>query len=267
MCEFNKYNINKRFFSSLINMNMAPDTNSGRLFSVRTFLLPKDVEAINGDLTVHEQVRYREMATMVNTGPAELYVGQNVVLVPPLSRKDAYCATACETGNEYIFPQTFSIEPYSTELNRLLQVLTQLEHQRSKGEGAERLTTYAEKMASMLCENNIFGDMDGAGFTSKGEALLHLTELYVESMRNADPANQYQTSTRIDDLKLVDSDDATLDEKNIAMGRLVSNPLCIWMKPLTLASRCQVEESYDSPMMEVGLIPVACGGLCKVILH
>ena len=267
MCDFNKYNINKNFFSSLINMNMAPVNNSGRRLSVRTFLLPKEVDAINGELTVQEQAGCKEIATMVNTGSVDLYVGQHVVLVPPLSLKDAYYATACETGNEYVFPQTFSIEPYSTEMNTLLQNLTQLEHENRKGVRGGELTDYADKMASVLCENNIFNGMDTSGFTSKGAALLHIMELYVESMKSADPTNHHQTSTRIEDIKMVDSDKAPFEEKSNAMGRLVRNPLSIWMKPLTLASRCQVEESYDSPMMEVGLIHVARGGLCKVKLH
>ena len=267
MCEFNKYNINKKFFSSLINMNMAPDNNSGRPFSVRTFLLPKEVDAINGELTVHDQVRYMETATMVNTGHADIYVGQHVVLVPPLSLKDAYLATACETGDEYIFPQTLAIEPYSTELNSLMQNLIQLEHQKNKGVRGGELTTYADKMASVLCENTIFRDMDTGCFSSKGEALLHLMELYVDCMGKADPANHYQTSSRVADFKLVDSYEASFEEKSNAIGRLMSNPMCIWLKPLTLASRCQVEESYDSPIIDVGLIRVASGGMCKVIIH
>lgn len=264
MCEFDNYNINKRFFSSLIDMNTAPDNNHGRYFSTKTFVLPKELDAINYEIAVHSQVRYRESTTMVNTGPTTLYVGQYVSLVPPLSRKDVYCATACETGDEYNFPLTVPVDRYNTELNILLKDLALLEHQKSMNIPATDLKQNAEIIATMLTENKIFCEMDTTGFISKGEALLHLVGMFADSYRIANTASEFQKNSMLDDIALVSSTENSLEEIIKAVERIYRNPLCVWMNRVNLVPRGRVDESYESVNTEVGLLPVAPGGMCKI---
>lgn len=264
MCDFDNYNINKKFFSSLIDMNTAPDNDEGRYFSTKTFILPKDLDAINYELAVLSQVRYRETTTMVNTGQTALYVGQNVGLVPPLSSKDVYSATACETGDGYIFPLTVAVEPYNTELNLLIKYLSLLQHQKASNPSEAHLKQSAEKLAATLAENTIFCSMDTTGFISKGEALLHLMNLFAECPRKTNPASDFQVNSMLQDIAVASSTTKSLEEIVKAAERIYRNPLCVWMNRVTISARCRVEESYDSLNAEVGLVPVAPGGLCKI---
>lgn len=265
MCEFDNYNINKRFFSSLIDMNTPPDNNAGRYFSTKTFILPKELTSINYELAVHKHVRYRETTTMVNTGPTTLYVGQHVGLVPPLSRKDVYSATACETDDEYLFPITVAVDTYNTELNILLKCITLLEHRKSINLPPLDLKQNAEKIATKLTENKIFCEMDTTGFISKGEALLHLVELFAESYRTTNPASEFQINSMLQDIAVMSSTtEESIDNIMNAAERVYSFPLCVLMNRFTLAPRCTIDQSYDSINTEVGLLPVGPGGLCKI---
>ncbi len=262
MCDFDNYNINKRFFSSLIDMNTAPDNNEGRRFAMSSFILPTEVDATNYQLTVSGLVSYHSATTMVNTGPAVLYVGQFVGLVPPLSRKDVYLATACESGEEYVFPQTVAIEQYNTELNILLKSLSLLEEY--KNTAPSDMDATAGKVATLLSENKIFCEMDTTGFESNAKALLHLVELFGECSRKTDPAIEVQTGTALTDITVLSSADKTVEERVKAVDRIWRNRACFWMDRMNVVARCMVEESHDSSNIEVGPVPVGCFGLCKV---
>jgi hypothetical protein len=264
MCEFDNYNINTRFFSSLIDMNTAPDNNEGRRFATTSFVLPTEVDVTNYQLTVCGLVSYHKTATMVNTGPNVLYVGQFVGLVPPLSLKDVYSATAYESGEEYIFPQTVPIEQYNTELNILLKALTLLDDYNSRHTSPDDLLAMAGKVATVLGENKIFCEMDMDGFDSKANALLHLVELFRECSTKMDPAIELQTNTMLGDIAKVASQDTIVEERMKAVDRIWRNRACFWMDRVNVIARCVVEESHDSFNKEAGPIPVECMGMCKV---
>lgn len=268
MCDFDdKYNINKSFFSSLVDMNTLPNNDDGRHFSLKTFILPKKIDTINHEITVIDQVRHMETCTMVNTGPTALYVGQHVGLVPPLSLKDVYSATATETGDEYIFPQTVAVEQYNTELNILLKYLTVLDHRKRNDVNPTKTMEIAERLAMLMSENKIFAEMDTTGFNAKGEALLYLLELFTESCRKIDPAIEYQNTTMLTDIGSISNPETHFEEIVKAVERIYRNPLCIWMKPLHIVTRCRVDKSHESLNTDVGLIPVAPGGSCKIIIR
>jgi hypothetical protein len=264
MCDFDEYNINKSFFSSLINMNTAPDNEGGRRFSMSSFILPTQVDATNYQLTVCGLVPYNSATTMVNTGPAVLYVGQFVGLVPPLSRKDVYSATACESGDEYVFPLTVAIEQYNTELNILLKSIALLGEYKNTGSSPADVDVTAGKVATLLSENKIFCEMDATGFESKGKALLHLVELLADSMRKTDPAIEVEVGTMLTDITELSSAGKTVEERVKALDRIWRNRACFWMDKVNVVARCIVEESHDGSNIEVGPVPVGCLGLCKV---
>lgn len=262
MYDFDEYNINKRFFSSLIDMNTAPDTNEGRRFATNSFMLPTDVDSTNYQLTVCGQVPYNKTTTMVNTGPENIYVGQFVGIVPPLSRKDVYVATACETGEEYVFPLTVEIEQYNIELNILLKSLALLEECQKMD--PTKVGAISGHIATSLSSNNIFCNMDTTGFESTASALMHLVELFAECYRKTDPAIEVQTGTMLSDIVKISSHDQQVKERVKAIDRIWRNRACFWMDRVNVTARCMVEESHESLNTDVGPVPVRCMGLCKV---
>lgn len=264
MCDFDKHNINKRFFSSLIDMNTAPDENEGRRFAASTFKLPTDVGINNYQLIVNSVASYNRTATMVNTGPASLYVGQFVGIVPPLSRKDAYVCTACESAEEYNFPLTVATEQYNTELNILLKSLTMLKEYKSTGASQKDMDATAGQAATVLSENNIFCEMDTTGFESKGSALLHLVDLFGESFGKPDPAIEVQTGTVLKDIAELSSADKTVEERLKAVDRIWRNRACFLMDRIHVIGRGMVLEGDDTPNVEVGPVSVDCASLCKI---
>jgi hypothetical protein len=265
ICDFDDYNINRRFFSSLVDMNTAPDESEGRCFATSSFILPTEVSVTNCQLTVCGLVPYGRAATMVNTGPSVIYVGQSVGLVPPLSRKDVYSSTACESGDGYVFPHTVAIEPYNTELAILLKALTLLDELKNTSASTTAVATTAGKVAAELSENKIFCEMDTTGFDSKASALLHLVELMAAGCsRRTDPATEAQISTTLTDIRDLHAPNSTVEERVKAMDRIWRNRACFWLDRLNVTARCVVEESHDSPDTEVGRVPVEFTGLCKV---
>ena len=264
MCEFDEYHINKKFFSSLINMNTTPDDLEGRPFSTTSFILPTMVDATNSQLTVCDMVGYNKAATMVNTGPGVIYVGQFIGLVPPLSNKDCYFATACETGEEYMFPLTVPTEQYNTELNILLKSMALLEEYINTTVSDAEVDVTAGQVAALLNSNKIFSEMDTAGFQSKGQALLHLVKLFGETSRELDPATEFQTSTSLADIAKISTPEMTVVERVKAVDRIWRNRSCFWMDRVNVVARCMVEESHDCSNKDVGPIPVDCRGMCKV---
>lgn len=264
MCEFDKYNINKQFFSSLIDMNTAPNNDECRRFAASSFLLPTEVDTTNYQLTVCGFIPYHKAATMVNTGPNTLYVGQFVGLVPPLSSKDVYTVTAYESAEEYIFPQTVATEQYNTELNILLKTLSLLQEYKASCASSTYLDVMAGRVATLLCENKIFSEMDMDGFDSKGSALLHLVGLFEECSLKIDPAMEVQTSTMLGDIAKLASLGSTVEQRVKAIDRIWRNRACFWMDRVNVIARCVVEESHDSMSTEAGPIPVECAGMCKV---
>jgi len=264
MCDFDEYNINKLFFSSLINMNTLPDGDYSRPFSTTSFNLPTEVEATNYQLTVCEIVRPNRATSMVNTGPDILYVGQFVGIVPPLSYKDTYCVTACESGEEYVFPLTVSSEGYNKELGILLKSLTLLEEYANTTASTEDVNATAGRVAASLSNNIIFSEMDTTAFQSKGDALLHLLGMFRECSQKLNPAIEFQTNTVLEDIGKLRSVDTALDERVKAVDRIWRNRACFWMDRVNVVARCMIEETYEYSNREVGPIPVECRGMCKV---
>lgn len=264
MCEFDQYGINRKFFTSLINMNTAPDNYDMRRFSSASFIFPKEVNVTNNILTVTDLVSYHQPTTMVNTGLENLYVGQYIGIVPPLSRRDAYIVTAFETGCQYMFPNTVEIQQYNTELIILLKSLTLLQEEKN-GKTPDEFKSCAGKVAILLNENKIFSAMDSTGFPSNADALLHLLDIFNDSsVVKPDSGKQYTKGTILSSLGTIIDGKEDIEKKIQAMDMIYRDRSFFLSDTCQVTERCKIEASYENSNNDVGPLRVGHSCFCNV---